>query len=304
MVDFKGDWLAASLRCVACHCGGLRLDLGGWRCEACGVDYPLAGRAANFITPELRSRFRIQDNKKVSDHPYNPTALALLEACKQAGGMALDCGSGSRVFTSPHLIQTEIMAYDNVDLLSVAQNLPFADESFDVVFSFDVLEHVSDPFGSARELARVLKPGGRLFIDLPFLQLEHGYPHHYFNATRMGLRQLFAGLLEAEAHVVPGSGHPAHLVWHALHVYRLGLSLRERAVFEARTIGDVLAGTWKDLRDGPLGQLEEATKWKMAAATQAMFVKTPRASPHASKVQVDVRSLPGFKGKQSRLDLD
>ena len=42
--------------------------------------------------------------------------------------------------------------------------LPFEDASFDVVLSCGVLEHVPDEAGSAREIARVLKPGGYFFV--------------------------------------------------------------------------------------------------------------------------------------------
>ena len=42
--------------------------------------------------------------------------------------------------------------------------LPFEDETFDVVLSCGVLEHVPDEAGSVREIARVLRPGGRFFI--------------------------------------------------------------------------------------------------------------------------------------------
>jgi SAM-dependent methyltransferase len=247
----------------------------------------------NFITPEMRAGFNIEDNEKPSDHPYNPTAMQLIAECEHVGGMALDCGSGSREFTNSHLVQCEIMAYDNVDILAVAQNLPFADHSFDIVFSFDVLEHVTDPFQSARELARVLKPGGRLYIDMPFLQVEHGYPHHYFNATRMGLRQLFEGHLRAEAHIVPQSGHPAHLLWIALNTYRKGLAGKERAAFENRSVGEILNGDWKALRDS--GTVSDAMKWKMASATQAIFIKDGAES----RVSVDVGRLPNFAKSKS-----
>ncbi|MGO9815434.1 MAG: class I SAM-dependent methyltransferase [Isosphaeraceae bacterium] len=45
--------------------------------------------------------------------------------------------------------------------------LPFADGSFDVVVSFQVLEHVADPARCLAEAVRVLRPGGRLFMDMP-----------------------------------------------------------------------------------------------------------------------------------------
>ena len=45
--------------------------------------------------------------------------------------------------------------------------LPYDDDSFDVVVSFQVIEHVAEDVGFARQLARVLKKGGRLFITTP-----------------------------------------------------------------------------------------------------------------------------------------
>jgi SAM-dependent methyltransferase len=47
-------------------------------------------------------------------------------------------------------------------------HLSLADESVDVIFSMDVFEHVPDPRQGFREKARVLRPGGRLFMTVPF----------------------------------------------------------------------------------------------------------------------------------------
>ena len=44
---------------------------------------------------------------------------------------------------------------------------PFGSQVFDVVFAFDVLEHLSDDATMMRELARILKPGGTLWISVP-----------------------------------------------------------------------------------------------------------------------------------------
>ena len=45
--------------------------------------------------------------------------------------------------------------------------LPFADESFDVVAAFDVLEHCEPEETAMSELVRVLRPGGRLLMSVP-----------------------------------------------------------------------------------------------------------------------------------------
>lgn len=51
-------------------------------------------------------------------------------------------------------------------------DLSFSNESFDLVISADVLEHVSDPYMAHREIHRVLKPGGRHIFSVAFDQCE------------------------------------------------------------------------------------------------------------------------------------
>jgi len=296
----KIHWLGEHLRCSVCFSAPLARADDAWKCYGCGATFEDVAHSSNFISDEMMIDFNIIENLKASDHPYNPTAVELIAKVEQIGGMVLDCGAGSRTFTSEHLIQTEIMPYANVDILAVNQSLPFVDNAFDVIFSFDVLEHVTDPFVSARELARVLKPGGLLYVDLPFLQLEHGYPHHYFNATRMGLRQLFADILKVEAHVVPESGHPTHLLWTALNTYRNGLPKDDRAGFENLTIGEILAAPWKDLRGSRFGKaISSEAKWKMASATQAMFAKESTGDDDATALSVEISNLPNFRNRES-----
>jgi SAM-dependent methyltransferase len=64
------------------------------------------------------------------------------------------------------------------------QRLPFADASFDRIICTETLEHVPDADLTLREIARVLKPGGRLAISAP---------HHLCEAV---LRRLIKGYFE------------------------------------------------------------------------------------------------------------
>lgn len=52
-------------------------------------------------------------------------------------------------------------------LRAAAEQLPFADASFDLVTCLDVLEHTLDDRGALRELRRVTRPGGLLLVTVP-----------------------------------------------------------------------------------------------------------------------------------------
>ncbi len=73
--------------------------------------------------------------------------------------------------------------------------LPFDDAAFDTVVVIDLLEHVEDDRTLAAELARVLRPGGRLIVNVP-----HARPLATLRPLRLAL-----GLTDAwHGHVRPG----------------------------------------------------------------------------------------------------
>lgn len=67
--------------------------------------------------------------------------------------------------------------------------LPFDGESFDTVIMSDFFEHVSDPLGALYEAMRVLRPGGRLFINFP--PYYHPYGAHLSDAINIPWVHLF-----------------------------------------------------------------------------------------------------------------
>jgi SAM-dependent methyltransferase len=70
------------------------------------------------------------------------------------------------------------------------------DRTFGVVLCDQVIEHVEDPFGAARNLARLCAPGGYVVVGVPFLVRVHPAPNDYWRFTPDGLRLLLerAGL--------------------------------------------------------------------------------------------------------------
>jgi len=73
-----------------------------------------------------------------------------------------------------------------------AENLDFADDSFDLVYSHGVLHHTPDTARAVREIHRVLKPGGRAIV-----MLYHRGSYNYRIGIRI-LRRAGAGLLKSE----------------------------------------------------------------------------------------------------------
>lgn len=232
------------------------------------------GSILNFMPDEVKQEFRIDDPAAISAHNYDEVATGIIEEVRKAGGKVLDCGSGLRANVDETVICVEVAPLPTVDVLAVNQRLPFQDAVFDAVLSLNVLEHVTDPFTCAAELVRVLKPDGMLYCCVPFLQPEHGYPHHYFNATRAGLRQLFANGMEPMRTFVPRSGEPIWSLSWFLSSYAAELPEPEQRRFLNMRLRDVIKAPAQSLLDRNwVARLSEAGKWELASTTAAVFRK-------------------------------
>jgi SAM-dependent methyltransferase len=76
------------------------------------------------------------------------------------------------------------------DVYADAEALPFPCDTFDGVLLLHVLEHVPDPHRAVHEALRVLRAGGRLVIETPFLYPVHDDPFDFQRWTPRGLERL------------------------------------------------------------------------------------------------------------------
>jgi SAM-dependent methyltransferase len=80
-------------------------------------------------------------------------------------------------------------------------DLHFGSETFDRVACNAILEHVVNPVESLRELRRVLKVGGQIWVEVPFHQPYHPTPHDYWRVSLEGLRVWMEGFREIQSGV-------------------------------------------------------------------------------------------------------
>jgi len=70
-----------------------------------------------------------------------------------------------------------------------ASSLPFGDGNFDAVIMLEVVEHLRLPEHAFREAVRVMKPGGKLLLSMPFLYPIHDAPFDFQRYTTHGLER-------------------------------------------------------------------------------------------------------------------
>jgi SAM-dependent methyltransferase len=229
------------------------------------------GGALDFLTDALRAAAGIAPTEAVSANPYDRDVTALVE--RHADGLVLDCGAGRRPVYHANVVNLEIAPYDTTDVLGAGEALPFRDGAFDAVISVAVLEHVRDPFRCAAELARVLKPGGELICVVPFLQPQHGYPHHYYNMAPQGLRALFERDLAIERHEVSNGMLPIWSLAWIVRSWAAGLEGETRQAFLDVRLGDLLAPV-AEVIDRPWVRALPAEKnMELASATKIVARK-------------------------------
>lgn len=136
-------------------------------------------------------------------------------------GTLLDLGAGNQPFKvwysglAERCVAADVAPAPGLDVLSMAAPLPFGSATFDTVLCTSVLEHVHDAEAVVSEIARILKPGGRLIITIPFLYPTHEAPYDFWRTTHWGLRSVLTrhGL---EVDRVAAQGGPVLLVAHYL----------------------------------------------------------------------------------------
>ncbi|HYX31497.1 MAG TPA: class I SAM-dependent methyltransferase [Oligoflexus sp.] len=127
---------------------------------------------------------------------------ALLDHRHHIKGHTLDFGCGAKpykdIFTTTQYVGLDIQmnpghdhSQEQIDVFYDGKTIPFPDATFDSVFSSDVFEHVFELDGILDEIHRVMKPGAKILITVPFIYPEHEVPFDFGRYTQYGLKALF-----------------------------------------------------------------------------------------------------------------
>jgi len=138
------------------------------------------------LRPFLVGRVYANHNRSAA---VRRAVAALLAALERSGEWGLDAGAGQKRM-HPRLLAMDVTRHPTLDCVASVEDLPFASASLAVVISQEVIEHVADPWRAVSEAARVLKPGGRLYLQAPFVIGYHPSPRDYWRFTAEGLRRL------------------------------------------------------------------------------------------------------------------
>jgi SAM-dependent methyltransferase len=228
-------------------------------------------RYFDCLTPAVKRKYRLEKADQESAHDYDAIALDLIK--RHRHGLILDCGAGHRSRYFPQVVNLEIVPYPTTDVLGVNEEIPFKDNVFDAVFSLSVLEHVANPWLAAREIIRVLKPGGTLYCVAPFLQPLHTYPNHYFNMSASGLRQLFAGGLRVKKQDVLPSGLPIWALTWMIRSWAGGLPPQVREEFLELKLKELMGNPLDYLYAAFVTELSEEKNLELACATALVAAK-------------------------------
>ena len=104
------------------------------------------------------------------------------------------------------LVETDVSFGQRTQIICDCHDLPFESDHFDGVLIQAVLEHVIDPVRCVSEIHRVLKPGGIVYSETPFMQQVHMGRFDFTRYTHLGHRRLFRFFEEIESGVSAGSG--------------------------------------------------------------------------------------------------
>ena len=236
-----------------------------WNAHPCGTQFSNLEIGSRKFFDEVE-KFRYQTQPFMSDlmgfNAYN--GKKLLEVGCGLGTDLLQFAKGGASVTgvdlTPRSIELVEKRFSQVGLavdaqVADAENLPFEDKTFDIVYSFGVLHHTPNTQKAIDEIYRVLKPGGQIVIMLYHKNSLHvwiGTPLHALFAPKENGQ---ASTVEDWVRVYDGADNPlgkaysrseARAMFHKFNELQLTLCdpIRRKLPGFFNTVNQVLLASW------------------------------------------------------------
>ena len=104
-------------------------------------------------------------------HYYFPSETIFKYPSKSdfGGVKTLNLGCGKSVYKAPNVVNLDCIANEGVNIVWDLSKtpLPFESDSFDLIIANHVIEHIPNWFECMKELARIVKPGGKIEVWIP-----------------------------------------------------------------------------------------------------------------------------------------
>jgi len=208
-----------------------------WVCSNCGKTIKVANGIPLFTdVPQT-----IKPWEKVDRGPDQGTAwrksnwrfLESIAADQAPDAKILDVGAGhgdfSEIFNKHEYYALDIVPYPEVDLVTdLGQVNPFKQESFDLILLMNVLEHDFESRELLKTIGKILKPGGRIAITVPFLLKVHQEPYDFYRYTPYALEKM-AGLAGLKVESLQGYYDTQYLLNESLgNVWQYSINTESR----------------------------------------------------------------------------
>lgn len=137
-------------------------------------------------------RFALRANLYPSKVRLDASARAFIP---RLNGPVLDVGAGEQPYrrylkNGDDYVSMDLSEGRGAEIVGSVLDIPLESDSFEGIICTEVIEHVDDPQSAIRELLRVSKPGGLLYLTAPMSWGLHYEPHDYFRYTKYGLSSM------------------------------------------------------------------------------------------------------------------
>ena len=266
------EWVLAALRCPRCR-GALDVE-DSITCSSCGAVYtrvderpvlldadrslvgpsdlsangrsPAASLVSRLLPPLGRSRGSAENYGRLAtllqrSEQRRPRVLVV-------GGRILGAGIERLLEGGVDMVETDIALGPRTAIVCDAQQLPFADGTFDAVVAQAVLAMVPDAEEAVAELHRVLCDEGLIYAEDSFIQQVWGGSVDFHRWTPLGHRRLFRTFEEIASGVLDGPGTALAWSWH----YFLLSFARSRRARKVLQVAGRVSGFWPKYFDAIL----------------------------------------------------